>query len=279
MRKRFSERYGFKDIRDSFQINSIDEDLKNRLWNTFKTVYIDTFQTTYPDNGFPFSDAQEINFLKMIYDGFFKTHEEIKLIKSNFTADIKYKFFNLPWFEMYDFTEYVAGAFHNEVINQVFKIKINQVLENEMSGYRFIDEFIAPIVDNVEIDEIESAIGCKYEGVKRHLSNALEHLSDRKNPDYINSIKESISAVESTLNLISDSTNITLSKALANLPFEIDSSLNKGFIKLYNWTSSADGIRHGDTGDEIKSSFEEAKYMLVSCSAFINYLIAKKGLK
>jgi len=26
---------------------------------------------------------------------------------------------------------------------------------------------------------------------------------------------------------------------------------------------------------ELKTSFEEAKYMLVSCSAFVNYLIAK----
>ena len=30
-------------------------------------------------------------------------------------------------------------------------------------------------------------------GAKEHISNAIEHLSDRANPDYANSIKESIS--------------------------------------------------------------------------------------
>jgi len=57
-----------------------------------------------------------------------------------------------------------------------------------------------------------------------------------------------------------------------NLPFEMDKNFKAGMIKLYSWTSSADGIRHGVTGEK----FEEAKYMLVSCSAFINYLIGKQ---
>ena len=55
--------------------------------------------------------------------------------------------------------------------------------------------------------------------------------------------------------------------------------LNKQFkmamINLYEWTNKEDGIRHGHTGEELKTSFDEAKYMLVSCSAFINYLISK----
>ena len=56
----------------------------------------------------------------------------------------------------------------------------------------------------------------------------------------------------------------------------MDENFKSGMMRLYNWTSSSDGIRHASNGNEIKSSFAEAKYMVVSCSAFINYLILKQ---
>jgi len=53
----------------------------------------------------------------------------------------------------------------------------------------------------------------------------------------------------------------------------IHSGLKSAFIILYGYTSDANGIRHaGDIGGA-SSTFEEAKFILVSCSAFINYLI------
>jgi len=39
-------------------------------------------------------------------------------------------------------------------------------------------------------------------------------------------------------------------------------------------TSDADGIRHALL-DESKLGYDEAKFMLVSCSAFVNYLLSK----
>lgn len=274
MRKRFSERHGYKRIRDSLQIHNIDEALKNRLWNTFKLSYIDSIEL----NGSQIRSNQDYNFFKNVYDEFFKIHEVPNIYLHNLRDNLWGKFFGLQWYEIYDFLEYVQNVFHNSKINHRFKIKLNQVLEDEMSGYRLIDEYIAPIIDEVEIQEVEEAMNCQYEGVKRHLANALEHLSDRTNPDFINSIKESISSVESLLNILAGTNNNPLNKAIQKLPFEIDKSFASAFIKLYSWTSSSDGIRHGETGDEIKSSFEEAKYMLVTCSAFVNYLISKKGL-
>ena len=51
-------------------------------------------------------------------------------------------------------------------------------------------------------------------------------------------------------------------------------ALKKGFSSLYGYTSDADGIRHALL-DESTTNFEDAKFMLVACSGFINYLIAK----
>lgn len=54
----------------------------------------------------------------------------------------------------------------------------------------------------------------------------------------------------------------------------IHAGLKSAFNMLYGYTSDANGIRHaGDIGGP-SSTFEEAKFMLVSCSAFVNYLIA-----
>lgn len=272
MRKKFSEKYGFQNPRDSFQIHHIDDALRNRIWNQVQIYYFDNIKLS----SIYIKYENDFVFFKRIYDEFFKLSNKIDSYLSSLNDNVKKNYFNFKWYEIYDFIEFISETYHNDSINTLFRKKINEVLENEMSGYRFINNYIAPIIEDVEIQEIENAINSKYSGAKIHLSNALEHLSDRENPDYINSIKESISAVESVLNQISGITNVALNRAINNIPFEIDSNFKGAIVKMYSWTSSADGIRHGVTGDEIKSKFAEAKYMLVTCSAFINYLIEKK---
>ena len=48
----------------------------------------------------------------------------------------------------------------------------------------------------------------------------------------------------------------------------------KGHLALYGYASDENGIRHG--GIDFKNApAEDAKYMLISCSAFVNYLMEK----
>ncbi|MBC8320129.1 MAG: hypothetical protein H8E34_05345 [Bacteroidetes bacterium] len=103
-------------------------------------------------------------------------------------------------------------------------------------------------------------------------------LSDRKNPDYRNSIKESISAIESLCKILVGDNSKTLGKALKELrkKFEIPPSLLKAFDAIYGYTSSEGGIRHSLLEDDITVGLEEARFMLVACSAFTNYLISKQ---
>ena len=69
----------------------------------------------------------------------------------------------------------------------------------------------------------------------------------------------------------------TLGKMLKKIEengIEIHSGLKSAFNILYGYTSDANGIRHaGDIGGP-SSTFDEAKFMLISCSAFINYLVS-----
>jgi hypothetical protein len=101
--------------------------------------------------------------------------------------------------------------------------------------------------------------------------------SQKPKPDFRNSIKESISAVESAAKLISGLPGGGLDAALETLrqQITIHPALKQGFLKLYGYTSDADGIRHSLLEVGSNAGFDEAKYMLVACSAFTNYLISK----
>ena len=48
-------------------------------------------------------------------------------------------------------------------------------------------------------------------------------------------------------------------------------ALKSAFNSLYGFTSDSNGIRHALL-DETNLTFDDAKFMLVTCSAFVNYL-------
>lgn len=105
---------------------------------------------------------------------------------------------------------------------------------------------------------------------------ALDMLADRSSPDYRNSIKESISAVESVAQIITGDSSATLGSALKVIERKgsMHPALKASLSSLYGHTSDADGIRHAML-EASSLSFINAKFMLVACRAFINYLIEK----
>ncbi len=57
----------------------------------------------------------------------------------------------------------------------------------------------------------------KFAGVAAHLQRGLELYADRESPDYRNSIKESISAVESMARIVAENPKATLGDALKTI--------------------------------------------------------------
>lgn len=105
--------------------------------------------------------------------------------------------FTDQWFELYDFVEFVANHYHRYRFKEPFTKACNAVLERELSAYRFVNGFITQVTEQQEIEAIEDALEKAEAPVRLHLRRALELLADKSTPDYRNSIKESISAVES----------------------------------------------------------------------------------
>lgn len=161
-------------------------------------------------------------------------------------------------------------------------IDINKIMEQEKAGYRLLNDKFVNITSNEELSEISNVINSDYQSVSIHMNKALALYSDRKKPDYENSIKESISAVEALCCIITgaSSSQATLGNTLKKLETDgdvvIHGAMKMAFEKLYGYTSDSDGIRHGGI-DFTNAPAEDAKYMLVSCSAFINYLIEKQS--
>ncbi|NOZ35662.1 MAG: hypothetical protein GXO80_10240 [Chlorobi bacterium] len=266
---KFSERYGYTSIRETMQFESIDERLRNRLWNDITIFYFNKLSrdpNANVDNIFAYIWVEF--FIKRMddLDGYSIEGYVKKYLKEWFYKES-------DWYDKLNFIEFLLKESLNIIDNFISRINIS--LEKEMSAYRIVDKKIVQITDKTEINEIEGAINISSsdKNVQMHLKTALGYLSDRNNPDYRNSIKESISAIESYSKIITGDDKIKFGKAIKNI--EMHPSLREAFSKLYGWTSDESGIRHSFKINGYEIKFEEAKYMLVSCSAFINYLKIK----
>lgn len=185
------------------------------------------------------------------------------------------------WHQVYDFLEHCYRTYPFENQREEFADRVNCIMRDENTAYRLLDGDFIPIISDEEIQEVEEAIGADVEDpVTIHLRTALERLSDRESPDYRNSVKESISAVEALCVAISGERSATLGKALGRIEaaagIKIHGALREAFKKLYGYTSDSGGIRHALT-DEDNLGMEDARFMLVACSAFVNYLRAKQA--
>lgn len=278
---RFSQRIGKKDVRQSLQIENIDNILENKLWNNILTDFIEKIS----DNSSRYEESDKVIFLKILWQDFFERKiDEISsysnggVYSTGVVEFIRKWYLEAEWYEKYDLIEYLSEI--DKKINFDFTEKVNTVLKSQLAGYTLINNKIVQINSEQEIQSIEEALSktSKYKSVETHLVRALELLSDRENPDFRNSIKESISAVEAYCVILTGDKKATLGKALSAIEkkYKLHSALKSAFSALYGYTSDSGGIRHALLEDDVTITVEDAKFMLVSCSAFINFLMNKE---
>jgi len=186
---------------------------------------------------------------------------------------IQEKFYQLEWNKVYDFLEFLISLDAYDQNKNNFIYKLNQVFIDERVPYKIIDGLVVPLISEIEAEEVEKAINSKYEAVLGHIRKALELYKKRPTADYENSIKESISAVEALARIILKKPSATLGQLADQL--NIHQSFREAIKKLYGWTSDEGGIRHSDNNKKLNVDEKEARYMLVQCSALVNYIISK----
>ncbi len=278
----FSQRIGKKQAEKLVQRECIDDDLRNSLWSALTLFYWDKFENSGYDSWGKVKGSNLEGLVLRLWLHFFK--KPIDTVHKFFSQTLEHLrayFYRAEWFEVYDFIEFVAINGPENWEQKFIKI-VNGYLERENSAYRFVNGQLAEITSEMEVQAVEQAIeeSALYYGTKKHLQTALALLSNRENPDYRNSIKESISVVEALAISLTGNEKSTLGQALKTFEksFKIHPALRSAFSSLYGYTSDEGGIRHALL-EEDNLTKTDAKFMLVSCSAFISYVIEMKAMK
>ena len=280
----FSEREGFTQP-PAPQINSMDDELRTCLWNALYN-FLNSFDVT-THSWEELTPDQKIakHFCLRLWVDFFNQPQ------GQFPGyDLEYSFSSLfrriEWYRVYGLIEFILDEIHklpkNMVVRQYvlpparfFCEACEHCLTKHNSAYRICGGKVVRITSKQEIAEINSAMNSEYPSPRGHIHRALCHLSNRENPDYPNCIKESISAVESLAKIVTGKEKATLgdlTRKLGKLPTAFQEALSK----LYGYTSDAPGVRHGAFKNPAQIRQEDARFMLVVCSAFVNYIEAKR---
>ena len=267
---RFSEREGHKAVPAMMEREGMTGELRNSLWNQLMHQGALSIRSSRWGRG------ERTRFAAIWIDVLKLPAHRIPRVDTAAMEALFGKYAALEWYEVYDLLEYVLNYGEDPHLVE----SVNEILERELSAYRFVGGVITDVTSEEEIAMLEEALeDGEFAGVTAHLRRALELLSDRQSPDYRNSIKESISAVESLVQSITGNLKATLGQALNviehhNSGITIPTSLKKAYSALYGYTSNEDGIRHAML-EEPSLTASDAKYFLMVCTAFVNYLKAK----
>jgi hypothetical protein len=205
----FSERMGLTSSVRPLQLNRMDETLLNSLWNIYHGVVLKAIEPSR------YSRVEQDNYTRVVWINIFKdveTYDDAPYHYDALIKKIKHYFYSTEWYKTYNLIEFALETQYFDV--NVYTTLINRVLETEYSGYRFIDGLIAPISNSIETDAIDEAINVTnytFDGhANIHLKNALKSISDKPNPNYRSSVKESISAVGTVVRKITGKNTLVM---------------------------------------------------------------------
>ena len=261
--KSFSERYGYTKPSDALVIEQIPEGIINAIINCLQDL----------------ENYGDYNLLKETVWLFFLNKKRAEFDDYYDCIELFLEDREVEWYYKLNLLEFIVGQIarlFSEGTCSLFVRNINSDFERLNYGYRIINNLVTPVTSKEEVNSIEEAIGSTKNNIKEHLNSALKHLADKEVPDYRNSIKESISAVGVLCREMTGEND--LGKALFVLEKKqrkLHPQLKAPFDNLYSYVNEKQsGIRHElmDESGTYVPTFHEAKFMLVTCSAFINYL-------
>ncbi|MGG5753245.1 AbiJ-NTD4 domain-containing protein [Zafaria sp. Z1313] len=266
---RFSERHGYAEPRSTLQVHELDKETRVALWDV---VYMIPFAQT---RGAITSQASHFPFCRALWQFWGEPQSELQgRFVETLSLRAQRSIYEKPFYEVMDLLEFCidnAGDRYQEVLNLTFG--------KYLVGWRVVGDQIVPVTEAGEVGAIEDALEstAPFAGARKHLEVALDLLADRENPKYAKVVHEAISAVEAI------ATHYTGEKTLGAALKKLEGSgvpahraLTDAWGKLYGYTSDENGVRHGSVED---NDVDEAlaTYFLVTCSAFVGYLIKKAG--
>jgi AbiJ N-terminal domain 4 len=290
----FSERVGARTIKP-LGLQEMPEGLRVSLWNIIQPWIWSVPYPEYKGRAHWVYNFHAIRWPTDEIPHYDYSFEATQRLKAWFVSEA-------PWHAVYDFVEQLpemVAAGQSKTVRTLpelrrtdiraldnameligaYSANLNAMLEREGAPYRYRNLQLVAITSQEELDEVErAATKTPFAGARIHIAAAIASLGQRPTPDYRNSVKESVSAIESLLQEATGQKGQKLPKLLDAFEAKTGADLHGAFKSalgsLYGWTSDDGGIRHGIFGEETVSH-AEAQFMLVACSALVNFLVAK----
>ena len=190
---------------------------------------------------------------------------------------------NTEWYVYYDVLEILHDVYSQEERGKTdhtkacsFQTDINNLMRELRTEYKMRNGRFIRIGGEVDGEEIEKALNTPINVVRDHLNKAIDSYSRRGEPDYANTEKESVMALESMANVLNDKKQ-EFNKSIDEMEkrgMKLHPALKDAIKKLYAHASDEDGVRHG--GIEVSNvNEEEARLILVVSSAIVNFLTVR----
>jgi hypothetical protein len=183
MAMRFSERMGLREPK-AVQLNATDMDLRVCLWNALQDFLI---SLTFWNDTVGCASLRSViwtRFFKLPADDLPNDPGDFAYC-DRFWKTVKDWYFGgkRAWHDCYDFLEFVAvHASHDKQSGKEFAKQLNNALETENAGYRFVNGEFAPITDEQELATVSAAVNAPTTALKpvsMHIQQALMLLSDK----------------------------------------------------------------------------------------------------
>lgn len=273
----FSQRQGYEPLPEPMKLEEISSDLRREIWNAIRERLIEKRSL-----GASYYFAQtEARVIERIIGKFLKIPEsQVSTEYGKVMLRCEQVCLSLPFNKLLEFIE----AFVNDrAVDNELAVRIRSLFETHGAAYRLdlsrqIHHFV-PIASKEQGEATRQAVeiveqGGIAPGAVTHLRQAVEHLNEGR---YVDSIRESIHAVESVARVIDPEANRNLSAALKSLEragLLRHPSLREAFAKLYGYTCDEEGVRHAllerDTADV---DVDDALFMYGACASFAAYLV------
>ena len=244
-------------------------------------------------------------------NGFCHTSDDIKIsIINSVTGELSNSKLGLAINKIFDLIEFLIGTFSevfsinpsNENNNIVHKLieRLNGIFEYHKVGYLITKKtgIVTKTTNKEELKSIDDAASTPFDKANELLIEAIKSYRENK---YSNTVAHSVNALESILKNIHNQKSSTLGDIIKTLITK-EGIKNKELIetireqsqntleqskymiqasnilrlqacsKLYGYASN-NSNRHGQTEDKVPPTESQARFILITCSAMINYFI------
>lgn len=278
----FSQAQGYECLPSQLKLEELPKSARIRLWNLFHNSM--NFRHPNPRRCFASSSIWR-DILLDLHCNYFAQPIRSEVQKSLIYDEQSVKGVFTPIFFRHDFNkvfDLLTAIMRNNKCPKDYINGVSEIFSSTHLAYFVVTDAPVTILPQATVQEGESIINAFNDldslglsGAKSHLRNAGEAINRHR---WADSIRESVSAVESVARQLDPNASKTLGLALNALKKEhrLHPALERAFKILYGYTSDESGIRHALLDEEAALvDSEEAIFMYGACASFVSYLCNK----